>query len=92
MEEEEENGGDVVLAGPCVGGPLDGQPGESRFPKGFLLVDKPNRRAWVYDANHDLMSFVVRDPAGDTLDEEGRWRAGSEFTYDVRAYDAEVTA
>jgi hypothetical protein len=39
----------VVYTGPCQGGPYNGQTMTSRFPKGFLLVDRPGNRAWLYD-------------------------------------------
>ncbi len=32
----------------CMGGPLHGQIQLSRFPAGFVLVDKPRHMAWVY--------------------------------------------
>lgn len=37
-----------IHEGPCVGGPLDGQAAQSRFPLGFLLVDKPAGTCWLY--------------------------------------------
>ncbi len=66
---------------------MDGQTGQSRFPKGFLLADKENGRAWVYDltGEGDEATFVCRDPAGAVLDRAGRLRAAQESTYDVRA-------
>lgn len=62
---------------------MDGQTGQSRFPSGFLLVDKGNNKAWVYD--WDGEQFTVRDPDGAELSTDGRMRAANEHTYDVRA-------
>lgn len=73
--------------GPCRGGPMDGQTGQSRFSNGFLLADKPNGRAWIYDWNEKTQEFVCRDAVGDTLDEAGRRKAANGLTYDVRAVD-----
>jgi hypothetical protein len=74
-----------VWEGPCRGGPLDGEDGQARYPKGFLLVDKVNQRAWVYDWDAEADEFLCRHPAGVDLDDAGRKRAAEEFTYDVRA-------
>jgi hypothetical protein len=79
----------AVWEGICRGGPLDGQPGASRFPAGFLLVDKPRRLCWVYDWLAGR--FYARTEAPEPLREEGprnRWRAAEEARYDVRAFDA----
>lgn len=73
-----------VWEGECRGGPMDGQSGESRYPKGFLLVDKGSARAWIYDWDSSTRQFLVRDPMGDPLDEEGRRKAANAHTYDVR--------
>jgi hypothetical protein len=79
-----------LFEGDCRGGPLDGQPGQSRFPKGFLLIDKPNNRVWIYDfANGE---FVVREAEGvelvsDLAASHNRFRAAEERSYDVRAYE-----
>ncbi len=81
-----------LYEGVCVGGPLDGEVRQSRYPKGALLVDKPSGSAWVYDFHpgpEDTVDssarpqFVARDQA--PLSDEGRMRAATEFTYDVWA-------
>lgn len=74
--------------GPCVGGPMDGREGQSRYPKGFLLIDRPAGRCWLYD--WDGERFVCRSADGAEYDAANGLRAGEEFTYDVRAWlDAE---
>ncbi len=53
-----------LYQGVCVGGPLDGQTRESRYPKGALLVNKPGGSAWVYDYQAgDEPRFVAREQA-----------------------------
>lgn len=71
--------------GLAVGGPYDGQKVISRNPKGFVLVDKPNSRAWVYDFQGDR--FVARE--GDTFDPYKGWRAAESDGWDVLAFDPE---
>ena len=73
---------------PCVGGPMDGQDGVSRFPKGFLVVDRVAGKCWLYD--YDGTSFVVREADGmDLIEDENaennRYRAAEESEYDVIA-------
>lgn len=80
--------------GQCFGGPLDGQERSSRYPKGFLLVDRQQGLCWLYDAPEGQAGFVCRDPAGEPLVEDpnanrNRWRAAEEFSYDVLAYAEE---
>lgn len=82
MESEE------VLEGLCVGGPLDGKQGMARFPRGFLLCDRPAGIAWLYD--WDGTQFKVRDADGqplveDEAQEKNRYRAAVESEYDVVA-------
>lgn len=74
-----------MYTGLCVGGPLDGQQAESRCPKGFVLVDKPNKKVWVYDfhRNRDGGAFYVREE--DVFDADKATRAANEPNYDVRA-------
>lgn len=81
---------DTLWTGQCLGGPMNGQVGESRFPKGFLLVDRPANRVWIYDfvAGDDV--FQVRDESGTELisdpdAERNRFRAAEESKYDIRA-------
>jgi hypothetical protein len=81
-------GPDQVYSGPCHDGPWDGQRGQSRFPSGFLLIDKPNRLCWVYDRNPSDGGFYARTTDPQPLQEEGRWRAAEESTYDIRVVAA----
>ena len=75
----------MIYQGVCSGGPLNGTFGESRYSKGFLLVDKPNRWVWIYQWNPELEFFQIRNPDGAEMDDAGRWRAAQEDTYDVIA-------
>jgi hypothetical protein len=82
-----------VFTGMCVGGPYNDRTITSRFPGGFVLVDRVRNRAWVYVAGKSpdgVAVFVCRDPAGAVLDEAGRWRAAESADYDVIVYDPEV--
>lgn len=75
-----------MFEGTCHGGPLDGQPGLSRCPKGFLLVDRPADRCWIYE--WDGNQFRVRDEAPMPVLTDGpvnRIRAAEEPNYDVIA-------
>lgn len=91
MEEDNEPDGGALWDGECRGGPLDGLTATSRFPSGFLLVDKPGQRCWVYDwMGDEARVFMARENGTPyALNEEGRWRAADEHTYDVRAYEPE---
>lgn len=87
-----------LYRGICVGGPMDSQQGLSRFPKGFILVDAPNNRIWVYDYKDgpdpnssrlaDRPRFVAREQ--DELDPERARATANEPRYDVRAFDPEA--
>lgn len=84
-----------VWSGPCVGGPMNNQEGASRFPSGFLLVDRPNNKVWIYDWVPSLSQFLVRAETGAELvnDPEApknRVRAAEEAEFDIRAYDEEA--
>lgn len=72
-----------VYEGRCDGGPLDGQTGQSRFPDGFLLVDKPAGQCWVYDWTGT--GFRVRDPQPQPVDRTHRLRTADEPRFDVVA-------
>lgn len=77
-----------VWSGTCNGGPMDGQKAESRFPEGFLLVDKPEGKCWLYDWDSASGTFKVRDEKPMVVQTEGlvnRYRAADEFNYDVLA-------
>ena len=85
----------VIYEGIAVGGPLDGETVQSRFPKGFLYADPVGGRAWVYDYAEGGTSgtsgleqpstFTAREVAD--LDREKAMKAAEGDTYDVRAYD-----
>lgn len=75
-----------LFVGPCIGGPWDGLTGTSRFPKGFLLVHRPLKQAWVYDFMGG--EFHARTERAEALSDEGRMRAAMESTYDIRVVDA----
>lgn len=77
---------DKLYEGKCVGGPLDGRDGESRFPKGFIYVDVPRERVWVYDYVPGMEpTFLAREV--DNLSRPKAEKAAAESNYDVRAYD-----
>lgn len=74
--------------GPCYGGPLDGKDAVSRFPKGFLLVDKVENQCWIYEWHPEAEAFKVRDEVPmecKTEGEKNRYRAAEEPYYDVIA-------
>jgi hypothetical protein len=62
---------------------MGGLTGQSRYPKGFVLVDKPNGVAVVYDYKDG--DFIAREPV--VLDDGKRWSAAESDGWDVRAYD-----
>ncbi|MCG5464240.1 hypothetical protein MED01_002405 [Micromonospora sp. MED01] len=69
---------------------MDGTEAVSRFPQGFLLVDKPAGACWIYDWRDG--QFVARSadpmPMQDgPADQPGdsRYRAAAEPHYDVLA-------
>jgi hypothetical protein len=89
----------VLYTRKCIGGPLNGQEAMSRFPKGFLLVDKPTNRVWIYDLVQgegltDPDTWKCREPEEKytdihwyTFDPKRGRQAANEFDYDVVAYD-----
>ena len=78
---DEASGHRSIYEGFCVGGPLDEQRGQSRYPSGFVAVDKPNRRAWIYDWSNN--HFKVREPDGRPLDDALRIAAAESTDWDV---------
>lgn len=78
-----------LYEGLCVGGPLDGKSGESRFPRGFVYADPVGGRVWVYDYHEGIdpigNRFAAREV--DQLDRHKLSKAADESSYDVRAYD-----
>lgn len=76
--------GHSTPVGECHGGPLNGMKGSSRFPKGFLLVDKQANLAWIYDWNGT--AFLCREAEGRTVDYERRWETAESVDWDVQAF------
>ena len=81
-----------ILDYTCRGGPLDGQCVISRFPDGFLLVEKPTGLVWLYDRNR-LQPIPDDDDEVVTTEQvdDPHWvmRDGSPFVWDpVRSYAA----
>ena len=77
-----------MYEGMGLGGPLDGKPIISRFPKGVLLVDKQANECWVYEYDPDSQTFAVRPGGPMPVQTEGpinRCRAAEEPSYDVLA-------
>jgi hypothetical protein len=83
-----------MWSGPCLGGPMDTMDGVSRFPSGFLYVDRMVCRAWIYDfiplgESPTGGAFQVRMEQGSELIEDpdqykNRWRAAEESEFDIR--------
>lgn len=82
---EDEEPEKTLYIGQCIGGPMDGQQGESRFPKGFMLIDRPNSAAWVYDYDPESAIFTAREQ--DIHDNMRTQKAAEGIDYDVRALD-----
>ena len=71
---------------------MDGRDGVSRFPRGFLLVDRASQTAWIYDWLPGDESFLVRVSYGEPLVEDrgsvkNRYRAAEESEFDVIAWE-----
>lgn len=86
-----------LYEGIAQGGPLDGIEIQSRFPRGFVAVDKVNGKAWVYHHRPRLFLkdafYLDPDDSGNTereLDHEKRWTAAEDIEYDIIAITAEV--
>lgn len=79
---DEEYVASQLITGPVFGGPLQGEQASSRFPKGFILVDKPRKLVWIYD--WDGTKFQFREPPL-PLDNSKRYRAAEGNDYDVMA-------
>jgi hypothetical protein len=78
----------TLYEGMCEGGPMNGTPGQSRFPKGFVIIDQPNSRAWVYDYDRSAGVFVSR--RRDVHDRVRHLHAAEGANYDVRAFDHDL--
>jgi hypothetical protein len=69
----------------CVGGPFDDEEVESRFPKGFLVVDRPNTRCWLYDFDESRGVWSLREDYPQPWDRTRSITAAEGNDYDVRA-------
>lgn len=78
----------ALYTGRCNGGPFDGRPGESRYPGGFLLVDKPAGRSWLYTWTGD--HFEVQDAQPAAFRSEQAITVATAGECDVRAVPWEV--
>jgi len=78
-----------LYEGPVRGGPWNGRQAQSRFPSGFLLIDRPARQCWIYDRGTDGV-FTARSETPLALDDAKRWQAASEEDYDILVPDAEM--
>jgi hypothetical protein len=100
IDDDPEDGGDdgeelgdrgdepQAYTGLCTGGPWNGRHITVRFPRGFLLIDMPGRRCWIYERGSD--GFTCRSDEPQPLHDDGpdnRWRAAEEPDWDIRAYD-----
>lgn len=74
----------------CLGGPLDGQQMISRFPAGFLLVEKPTGLVWIYD--HSLQvenpNWTMRDGSPFVWNRQMSANAADDSFFDVIALGA----
>lgn len=88
VDDQEYDGDDDTHTGLCVAGPYAGRTVTCRCSKGFLLVDRPTRRAWLYDLTGDV--FTCRADIPMELNDTDRWRAATDADYDVMAYEVEA--
>ncbi len=58
---------ETLYSGIAVGGPLEGQTIEGRFPKGIVFVSKPQNKAWVYDYYAEQGKFYARPNGYDAV-------------------------
>jgi hypothetical protein len=75
--------------GPVHGGPWDGRHVQSRYPSGFLLVDRPHQQVWIYDRVADG-SFIARGDSPKGLDDGKRWITADQGDYDILVPGAEM--
>lgn len=90
-----EQGSKQLWIGPCIGGPLGAPgtttPGLSRYPKGFLYVDKPNGLAWVYEWSELDKKFFVRSEVPMKLDRMKLRAIRNRYDWDVQTAEEEVS-
>jgi hypothetical protein len=58
---------EYLYQGLAIGGPLDGEEIEGRYPGGILFVDKPSNKAWLYDFYEESGRFILRPVGYDAL-------------------------
>ncbi len=75
----------IIFTHVCVGGALDRQAATSRYPGGFLLVDKPNERMQTYKQDADTWAS---DGTWQTWDSDASWAAAEGNDFDVIALGA----
>lgn len=75
-----------TYTGLCHGGPLDGKTMISRFPAGFLLVDKPGGLVWIYDTIGS--GWDCRASSPEPWNRDKSYDAANGNTYDVIALGA----
>jgi hypothetical protein len=61
---------EYLYQGLAIGGPLDGEEIEGRYPGGILFVDKPSNKAWLYDFYEESGRFILRPVGYDALWDE----------------------
>jgi hypothetical protein len=86
--------GKQLWTGPCIGGPLGspGSPeGQSRFPLGFLYVDKPNCLAWLYRWSELDGKFFVENEEPFTCNRESVRVYANNAQWDIRTAEPEVS-
>lgn len=92
MDELQE--GKQVWTGPCIGGPL-GRPGskdgESRFPLGFVYVDKPNCLAWRYIWSEMDGKFFVENEEPWVCNRETIRAYANDGQWDIQTAEPEVS-
>jgi hypothetical protein len=90
IDDGDEDDGDADLYdGPVHGGPWDGRHAQSRFPRGFLLIDRVADQVWIYDRGDDG-AFTARSDTPMAVDDAKRWRAAEEDEYDILVPDVEM--
>ena len=75
-----------LYEGTAENGPMQGKVMVSRCQRGILLVDKEERKVWIYDWREG--TFVLRaerEMIDDPSAKDNRYRAAEESDYDVIA-------
>lgn len=73
----------MLYEGICEDGPLENNMMISRYPKGFLLIDKPANECWIYDWTG--VSFSVRADCPLQIIESSRYITAEGQDFDVIA-------